>query len=182
MLAKGNDPVLQSLAALELDKPTGSNDRLHVADGWWNYSETLPPALRPVIRLHAGMWYAQVSASLTGLSKLKAEQRAADYLKSVAPLTAVADTGGADNEPSFDGPLAILQSLPPNLFPATIVGWDEQHRKAVNDALSSTVVGHLGNFTITVGESGPALPFHPIFHSQQCDSAWPVPRCRRYVV
>ena len=73
--------------------PKNPADRLAVADAWWTYAETQPQALRSGVRLHAGMWYAQASAGLTGLSKLKAEQRATEYLKSVAPSTAVADSG-----------------------------------------------------------------------------------------
>jgi hypothetical protein len=161
MLARGDDAALKTLAEHELKTPSNSSDQLALADGWWAYSESQPPAIRSGVRLHAGMWYAQASSGVSGLSKLKADERSADYLKSVAPPAEVADSAPPRVAvQGFDGPAGMLRALPQNLFPPNITLWDDDYRVPVNDALHKTVVDQIGTFTITVDQiirSGPAV-------------------------
>lgn len=119
MLARGNDPALQMLAAGELENPTNPHDSLKVADGWWAYSETQSQALRPDIRLHAGMWYSTTVSGLSGLSKLKAEERSAEYEKSVVAIGVGTGTGqGGREAPSGKVAANSATAEPPLLPPA----------------------------------------------------------------
>lgn len=161
MLAKGSDAGLKSLAESELKTLTSSNDQLTLADGWWEWSDSQPPLIRSDVRLHAGKWYAQASSGLSGLSKLKAEERAEDYLKSAPKATAMAEKSPPKAAvEGIDGSVGMLRALPPNLFPPNIGLWDDTYRIPVNDALRKTVVGQIGTFTIAVDEitrTGPSI-------------------------
>jgi hypothetical protein len=150
MLARGDDAGLRTLAQQDLKAPSTANQQLAIADAWWTFGEAQPPTTRSSIRLRAGMWYAQAAGALSGLMKLKADQRAADYLKMAAskPDQAIAGAGGADAV--IHGPIGVVRAIPASLFPATLAGWDDDHRQAVNAALRTAVVGHTGEFTITV--------------------------------
>lgn len=151
MLAKGNDAALKSLAGMELNAPTAPNKQEALADAWWTYAESQRPDARPAIHLHAGEWYSLASSKLTGLAKLKADERAADYLKSLPPkpeVVAVVPPG--EGPEGFTSPLQLLQSLPANLFPPTLAEWDDSHRNAVNDAMREHVLHHNATFLITV--------------------------------
>ena len=152
-LARGDDAAVKAIAEGELKAPASAKEQMDLADAWWAYAELQPPLIRESVRLHAGMWYAQASSALSGLSKLKAEERSAEYLKSVAAPTEMAGTAPpAPRFPveGFDGPAGMLRALPPILFPPTISAWDDDHRLDANEALRKTVVGGIGTFTITV--------------------------------
>lgn len=152
MLAKGNDAVLKMLAQKELSAPADASRQLGLADSWWEYADSQRPEVRQCIRLHAGQWYAMASGKLTGLSKLKADERAADYLKSLPPSPkALATSPPGQGPEGFTSPQQVLASLPPDLFPKSIVDWDEDHRDAVNAALRK-VLHKQATLTITVDE------------------------------
>lgn len=152
MLAHGNNAPLKSIAEKELNNPSNAVEQSALADGWWDYAASQPAPILADIRLHAGMWYARAAASATGGAKTKAQQRSADYMKSVSAQTEMAgDFESADPIQGFDGTSAMLRSLPPSLFPASVDAWDDKHRKAVNDALARSVVGRIGTFAIYVG-------------------------------
>jgi hypothetical protein len=153
MLAKSNDDVLKALAARELASPASATDRVAVADGWWDYAQTQTDPVRSVARQHAGQWYAQAVDGLTGLTKLKAEKRAEEYLKgrrndSIAAgrKTAARSSGSG----TFTSAMEIVQSLPANLFPANLAAWDDDHQRTVNDVLELKVVGHDAMFALPV--------------------------------
>jgi hypothetical protein len=90
LLAKGDNSRLKHLADMELSSPMETAAKVAIADGWWTVSESQTGPARAAVRIHAGMWYADASANLTGLEKVRASQRAADYLKTVAPPAPVA--------------------------------------------------------------------------------------------
>ncbi|HSU66962.1 MAG TPA: hypothetical protein VLJ39_08835, partial [Tepidisphaeraceae bacterium] len=147
MLARGNDPVLKPLAAKDLSQPSSASGQAALADAWWAYADTQPQLLRGPVHLRAGYWYDQASAGLSGLARLKANQRAADYRVSVAnqpkpqdaQLDSASANGGSDR---FTSALQIVQAVPQNMYPPTMAGWTDERRTAVNDELKTRAVGH----------------------------------------
>ena len=136
MLAKGNDPLLLSLATRELDSGADKEQQLAVADSWWDYAEAQPATIRYAIRQHAGQWYAQVAPTLSGLTKLKAQRRASEFTTEISSVPSqpivtkpkapekllpakkngptTNPTGGASDYSSLD---AILAAIPIDLMP-----------------------------------------------------------------
>jgi hypothetical protein len=168
MLAKGSDATLKKLASDELASPADPVTQLALADAWWNLADSSPPAARPQIHLRASKWYGAAAPSLTGLTKLKAEQRGEAYASqtaSTAPVTIAAakpaqagpaaptDPTAAD-APTGEQPLTsiaqILGSLDPKLFPSTIAGWSLERQAAVNDALAHGPTGRAADLTFVV--------------------------------
>jgi hypothetical protein len=153
LLAKGDDQRLKTAATGELADPTEGAQQVAVAELWWNCAEAQPAAAaKAAIRLHAGKWYAQASPALTGLAKAQADQRAADYLKSVgteAPVASSATSStnvppaAAAPEPTgsdgFTTIVQMLRSVDPNLFPSTLAGWTPDRQTGVNNALHETL-------------------------------------------
>ncbi len=76
MLALGNDDVLKTLAEKELNSPTSSADRLHLADEWWELAvKEQDGVTRKQIQIHAAHWYQKALPDLTGLGRTKASKR-----------------------------------------------------------------------------------------------------------
>jgi hypothetical protein len=149
MLARGNDAALKSLAEAELQCASDRTAQAALADRWWSYAENQPQALRAVIRLHAGLWYAQASEGLTGIVKARAQQRSAEYVKAHTDGAAASAAPAAATVEGFDGAAGMLKALGP-LSPATFTRWDENHLNSVNDALRLNIEGNSATVTITV--------------------------------
>lgn len=77
-LAKGNDPVLQALAARDLANPQAPAEQVLVGDGWWNVGEKESGPARVRARQRSVLWYERAVAGTTGLSKLRLEKRIAE--------------------------------------------------------------------------------------------------------
>lgn len=177
--AASASPAAAGAAQREMARPSAPAEQAAVADAWWAVADTETAAYKPAIRMHAGYWYATAAPSLRGLTRLKAQERSAEYVKS-HPATAVADAGkngnagggaGAPNgaappagpnaaagDQQFTSPIQMVQALPANLLPKNGVGWTEQERNAGTNALKERVVGHQATFTVTLaqvsGENG----------------------------
>lgn len=169
LLAKGDDQRLKTVATQELADPTEGTQQLAVAELWWNYAETQPAAAKAAIHLHAGKFYAQASPAMTGLAKAQADQRATDYLKSVATEAALASsaTSSANAPPAPAAPDAtgpegfttivqMLRSVDPNLFPSTLAGWTPDRQTAVNNALQETLFQRQATLPLAVEMTTPS--------------------------
>jgi hypothetical protein len=169
MLAKGNDAALKNAARKELTSPSDANEQLALAEVWWDISESQSGPAKAETRLHASKWYYTASSFLSGLAKMKADQRAAEYAKMLAdenttvaaatPKETPADPGSGTSsnssatDPSSGGDAftsveKILGSVDPSLFPATITGWSRERQIAVNNALLHSASGHQATLTI----------------------------------
>jgi len=71
LLAKGDEPVLQSTAALELAKPTDPMQQVNLADVWWEQAENARGITRWQLRQRAAHWYKTAQPHLQGLVKQK---------------------------------------------------------------------------------------------------------------
>jgi F0F1-type ATP synthase epsilon subunit len=77
MLAAGSDPVLKALAKADINA-TSIDEKIKVADGWWDYAQHEKGIGRDQILARAAKWYREVSPKLQGLAKAKAEKRLAE--------------------------------------------------------------------------------------------------------
>lgn len=165
MLAKGNNAALQHAAAEELKSPSDARTQAVVADAWWAVADTQPAAVQTAIRTHAAGLYSQASDGLTGLDKLKAEQRIAQAKppaprevasRSTKPTkpakTAVAAAVPLDSSgvAQINGPLDVIHSVPAEMYPKSVVEWTDDRQSAVNDVLRQRVSGQQGTFGIVV--------------------------------
>jgi hypothetical protein len=73
LLAKGDDPELAKICALELRQVRGST--VAAADAWWAYADGKKPAVKDAVRRHAADLYMQVLPDLGGLDKVRIEKR-----------------------------------------------------------------------------------------------------------
>ncbi|MBL8828584.1 MAG: protein kinase [Planctomycetaceae bacterium] len=80
-LAKSSDAGTKEAAEASLAKPATAEDKLRVADLWWNRAEkasnsnTGPVLGKEELQVIAAYWYDLAKGSLTGLSQAKAEKR-----------------------------------------------------------------------------------------------------------
>jgi hypothetical protein len=81
-LVKGNDAALKALAKKDIDLPTTGADQLALADAWYDLAAKESPKVQ--IQLRAHFWYKEAVASLSGISKTKAEKRLAELDKVAA--------------------------------------------------------------------------------------------------
>jgi formylglycine-generating enzyme required for sulfatase activity len=78
MLAKGSDPNIKQLAALEMLRPTAADEMLRIADGWRDTAAKQPEAIRPELLRHALSQYKMAREVATGLQRALLERRIAD--------------------------------------------------------------------------------------------------------
>lgn len=84
MLVKGSGTALKDLAAKDLGHPTKPEERVTLADGWYDRAETERGAVKKNIQLRAAHWYWLAAPDLTGLEQTKVERR----MKALAGLVA----------------------------------------------------------------------------------------------
>lgn len=78
-LEKGDNHELLDLVKLEVEKPTDANQRVKLADGWWEFAQQAEK--KPVSRwacLRAGYWYGLALPQLVGMNKARAQKRLTD--------------------------------------------------------------------------------------------------------
>jgi len=82
-LAKGSDAKLQALAQQEVAaKSPAADQRVAIADGWWDEGQNADGGTKLAILRHAGSWYAKAGAELSGgLDKVKVEKRLEEIAK-----------------------------------------------------------------------------------------------------
>ncbi|MDB5330650.1 MAG: hypothetical protein JWP03_1801, partial [Phycisphaerales bacterium] len=77
-LAKGQEPAIKALAAMELRKPEGAEAAAKIADGWWDAAAKMTGAKRTKTLQHAATLYRGALADLTGLRQIATEKRLAE--------------------------------------------------------------------------------------------------------
>lgn len=80
-LARGNNAELRSLAAKEVKGASAAPAQLTLADQWWQFSQHQEGVAKREIQRHAIELYRKADPSLSGLEKVRAEQR----ISAVAP-------------------------------------------------------------------------------------------------
>ena len=84
MLAKGSDTTLKDLAVTDLQKPVNPEERVALADAWYERASKEGTSARKGLQVRAAHWYWLAFSGLQGLQKVKAEKR----MKSLAPVVA----------------------------------------------------------------------------------------------
>lgn len=74
-LAKGDDPMLSSLAERELKQSAEKEAQIALGDGWREVADKLSGRMRSACLTHAKAHYQSASASLSGLDRALAEKR-----------------------------------------------------------------------------------------------------------
>jgi hypothetical protein len=75
-LARGNDPILRSLAKRELESPESAEQSLALGERWWKLAEDADLGQRRALQRRAAYWFARAIKSLpNGLKRLNAERR-----------------------------------------------------------------------------------------------------------
>jgi hypothetical protein len=91
LLAKGNDPVLQSLAQKSLEFPVEASARTSLGDAWWNESAKAKDKALLDLRNGAAYWYSMAIPDLSGVEKVRVEQRL-NEITAAASLAAAGTT------------------------------------------------------------------------------------------
>lgn len=95
MLALGDDPALEKLAAEELRSPASADERVALGDGWWELGESRQERHREAYLKRAAHWYEQALPELSGgLVKMKIERRI-DQIAELSPPPAGTEVSGA---------------------------------------------------------------------------------------
>lgn len=169
MLVKGSNETLKHIAIDELKPPATATELAAVADGWWGLTEGLPPAIQANVRAHAAALYARADEGLTGLAKLKAEQRIAQVQgsapkpevattkgpktgKNVKPAPTDDGTGTSGEAIEINGPADVIKAVPPEMFPKSLTDWTVERQGAVNDILRQKLFRQKGTFNLVVQE------------------------------
>jgi hypothetical protein len=82
-LAKSTDSTLKPLAERELTKSDTDENRMALADHWWDSGEKQPPPQKAIFQGRAVYWYEAAGQKLAGLARAKAIQRIDAYDKSI---------------------------------------------------------------------------------------------------
>lgn len=77
-IAMGNDPALRDLALRDQAAIDNPDDRVALADAWWDLAEKQTGIARRNLRLHAASWYQLASSDLSGLTKMAVARRLAE--------------------------------------------------------------------------------------------------------
>jgi hypothetical protein len=79
MLAKGATSPTRALARKELAVPVDPEQIMDLANGWWDYGQSLQNSLeRAAVLKHSGTLYRRIADGLSGLRKLQAKKRLED--------------------------------------------------------------------------------------------------------
>ncbi len=149
-LAKCDDPVLRSLAERDLAGGGGGDGWTAQGDGWWDYAEMQPPAIRNACRRRAAYWYTEAAATLSGLMKDRVEKRVQQVQKSAPPALVAkpVDLQGLETE-------AILV-IAGNREPSR----ERDKQRLISDDLNNQPVDVLGRAEWVVGgRAGGAIRF-----------------------
>jgi hypothetical protein len=74
-LKKSGDSAWKAAAEAETQTPTEPAAEIALADAWWTVAEASEAPWKQRIQMHAGSWYAQAAAGLTGLEQTRAQKR-----------------------------------------------------------------------------------------------------------
>lgn len=79
MLALGNDRDLKAVAEKDLASPATADQRVAVADQWWDLSDQLEGDAQEAMLGRALKWYQESMPSLAGLTRARVEKRLEKY-------------------------------------------------------------------------------------------------------
>jgi len=82
-LAKCQDSTLKALAEREMTRSDTDENRLALADHWWDTGEKQPPPQKVIFQGRAVYWYEAAGQKLAGLARTKAIQRIDAYDKGI---------------------------------------------------------------------------------------------------
>lgn len=153
-LAKGSDPALKNAAEKDLATPTEVLKQVEAGDNWWDLAEKEKGArAKANLISRARLWYDAAMPTLSGLSKLKVEQRLAAAAASApsrpAPAAAPAAKGGSG--PVDDAVQKGVEYLKARADAA------RQRRQHVNVQISNAELTLLALLKCGVSESDPAV-------------------------
>lgn len=77
-LAQGADDELRALAQREIARPFAPDERIDLADGWWDYAAAAGKQRRADYLARAGYWYEQALPFVSGLTRAHVETRLAE--------------------------------------------------------------------------------------------------------
>lgn len=172
MLAKGSNETLKKAAVDELKPPATAVEESAVADAWWGLTDGLPPAIQANVRAHAVSLYARAEEGLSGLTKLKAEQRIAQMQPAASkPQVAIAqpprsakpnkqvpsedNTSTSTETVEVNGPMDVIRSVAQDLYPKSATDWTEEREGPLNEALRQKLYRQRGTFGLFVQEVMP---------------------------
>lgn len=169
MLTKGSNETLKRVAVDELKPPATAVEQMAVGDAWWGMTDGLPAAIQANVRAHAVSLYARADEGLSGLNKLKAEQRIAQMQpaqpkaqvattdtpkpgKPVKPQNPDDNNSTTDEAIEINGPADVIKAVPPEMFPQTLTDWTEERQGPINDILRKKLYRQKGTFNMVVQE------------------------------
>ncbi len=79
MLARGSDWDLKSAAEKDRENPESADDRVVLADRWWELAEKLAGDEQESMRIRALKWYQESITNLSGLTHARVEKRLEQY-------------------------------------------------------------------------------------------------------
>ncbi|HTQ39173.1 MAG TPA: trypsin-like peptidase domain-containing protein [Pirellulales bacterium] len=77
MLARSQNEALMQIAKKDLSNPEDPTAQVALADEWWSLAEADKDEVKAAMRMRAAFWYQKAIPKLSGLTKEKAERRAA---------------------------------------------------------------------------------------------------------
>lgn len=100
-LAKGSDPLLQKLAAQDLDPRLAADGPglVKLADAWWELAENMPGRAGRNVRKHAQERYQTASGVISGLTLKRINERIAQTNLEASNTSAIAGT--ANSPPAY---------------------------------------------------------------------------------
>ena len=75
LLARGADAALKSVAEKEQANPNTADERLALADQWWQLADDQKGGVKEAMQLRAQKWYREAVSYLSGLGRARAEKR-----------------------------------------------------------------------------------------------------------
>jgi len=148
-LSKGSDKGLAELAKVDAAVGADVDERMKVADGWWEAGLRFGGTMRRAMEDRACRYYSELLPALGGgLSKLKAERR-------IAEAEWVPEAGAIPAAPPFV--MQMLGRMPKELFPAKEDGpreLMEKNRKISEWVSANPVVGTDGAWVSYLAKLG----------------------------
>ena len=75
MLTMGSDAAFKTLAEKELQAPTSLDEKLALADDWWELAQKEKGRASKPLQLRAAAWYVSIFSEISGVTRLKVEKR-----------------------------------------------------------------------------------------------------------
>ena len=129
MLAKGSDAVLKDLATQSQTAPTAPAAQSELGDAWWKAAEAAKGNSKTELQAGAGYWYLMALPNISGLGKVKLEQR----LKQIGLTVAANPSSG---QPTRSLPTSPAGQPAAGLHPADAIAGGGHFYKAFTENIS----------------------------------------------